>query len=338
MPSPEIVYMGGHWSSNVGNAYYDMGTMHVLRNHISSTSSFIGDHPSIWDPRIAPSFSLEKELKIDLLLSGGPILGPGYLPPLVPIWRQVQRRGGKIAFLSAGLEDYSARGVSQTQSLLAEISPEFIITRDSETFEALAQGSNSRILRGNCYSIFLPQAIGHLPRMRKDAQAYALFNFGPGREPKHLEKFVFDQANVIGTRTLPIQRIVRSRTQVFPGGQGFLESIGTRLGFSKYRRTFKNYDFYSDSPAGNLALIANASAVFTDRVHTCAAALSLGVSAQFFAVDQLSGDGRMNLLKDLVGGDVFVKPTRLDPQRLQKLQAEQAQLAVRAVDESLLAS
>lgn len=323
MPDLEIAYMGGHWSSNVGNSYYDLGALWMLRNEVSPLTGFWPDHPLIWDHRITPRFEFEREFSVDLLLSGGPILDAKYLQHLTPLWRAIQDRGGHIGFVSAGLVDYSRENARRTREVIAELDPAFIVTRDYPTYAALAEDFPVTCRPGLCYSIFLPNAVGHLPALRAESTQYVLFNFGRGNEPPDLE------GRVMGSRVTgphAPQRIVRSSTQTFPSDQRLFGRWGGRILGSRYRSTFNSYDFYTDNPLGNAALIANAKAVYSDRVHTCAAALSFGTPAQYFAVDKASSDGRFNLLLDLVGPRILHEPTVLPPERRELIQKSQTRL------------
>ena len=69
----KIAYIGGSWSSNIGNAFYNLGTQALLDSIAGVQSYFVPDPPQ-WKAETQNDFDLIANLDVDLVVLTGPCL------------------------------------------------------------------------------------------------------------------------------------------------------------------------------------------------------------------------------------------------------------------------
>lgn len=139
-----IVYCGGTWGPNIGNAFFNLGIIYALKKALPNYDiTFLGDPPGwTWaygrNPNNKPNVLID-DLKCDYIIISGPL----FCNLLEPIWgntlRKLSTRGTKIVFLSAGCIDYTDEEYKSCLLLLKDIEPYIMITRDSQTYERYAK-------------------------------------------------------------------------------------------------------------------------------------------------------------------------------------------------------
>lgn len=295
----KVAYVGGFWATNVGNSFYDLGALALLESVHGKENVFFVPDMSKWFWRTKDSFEFIGDLDVDLCLFGGPLLGFA-LANYEPIFNSLSSRGVKIGFISAGAMKYTKADVNTCLSFLNKFKKDvsFISTRDRQSYELIKE-SGFNVFDGICCSMFLDWA--YTPPSL-DRNNYVVYNFAKGHEPRisrvnedfHIKKrtpFSFQ-------KNLDDCEIVRTQS-------------GTFSSFSK--RVFDRPNtYYSDIPFGYLAIYKGAQAVFSDRVHTCAATLVFGGSAMYIKGARRSHDGRNNLFERLGVKGIFDRPVRLN--------------------------
>ncbi|MCT4616230.1 MAG: polysaccharide pyruvyl transferase family protein [Marinifilaceae bacterium] len=300
----KIGYIGGYWVTNIGNSFYDIGIMHLLKEIVGEDKVFmVPDLASLfWN--VKNNYEPIVDLDLDLILFGGPVLGK-FLFPYEQILKKINPKV-KIGFISAGCSDYTEEEKLKVLDFLKcymdRIS--FICTRDSKTYN-LYKDSNFPVFDGVCGSMFLNDAVS-VPKLNKD---YFVFNFSYRTEP-----YIDIKSNNIELRKKSL--FTKFQTSL----QGF-EIVRTNhflFTWIKYFLFNRPNIYYSDIPYGYFSIYKNAKTVFSDRVHTCAATLILGNKAMYIKGTKRSHDGRNNLFKRIGVSEIYDKPVALNFEYINK--------------------
>lgn len=316
--SPRVAYVAGGWATNIGNAFYQLGNIHLLEQAFGPGSvSFVPDlNFWIWRLDGQPHLDLAHHVDADLYVFSGPILTDALLR-YETLFDDIARRGRRIAFCSAGAQRYTAEEATLVTTFLRryERSLAFVSTRDSATFELLSD-LPCPVFDGICTSMFVGDVVT-VPSFH--GPPFAVFNFRRATEPR----IAVDGDGSVSVRRRKLRHqtsvndltIVRTRSEQF-----------TRDPDVSFDRP---NTFASDVPHGYLALYGNAEVVFSERVHTCAATLALGGQAMYVITDERSKEGRKHLLARVGAHDVEERPVRLDPAALQAAKQEQVAFVTR---------
>ena len=289
-----IVYSGGTWSPNIGNAFFNLGIMHALSVAVPAAQThFLGDPPG-WHWMLARHPMRKKiifdDIKCDYLIISGPI----FCSWLELIWgetlRSLKAKGTRIVFLSAGCMEYTEKEYESCRPLLEEISPYLLITRDAETYERyghLAQHSHN----GICFAFFANDYLsndlplqtntinicfdkGHdynvLNKYDKEIQHYLQHKEWKASSQKKLRRS-FSASHI---KQFESYRIVRPYHVANPRLRTQLKSL-----LFGYRVFFKPNSYVADIPYGYLQLYKNAPLTISERVHACVPAIAFGNSA-----------------------------------------------------------
>ena len=109
--------MGGYWTTNIGNSFYELGIMHVL-NLIEEVKTIRTTNSqsifwSMWNAPWVKSFDPFKVCdidKIDYVAIAGPMMTPKYLNDLQYFFRKCTEHGKRILFISGGQQIQFRRG------------------------------------------------------------------------------------------------------------------------------------------------------------------------------------------------------------------------------------
>ncbi len=320
-----IGYVGGHWGSNLGNYYWNVGMGALLESLDHVDAYFLPDPAYFWSPRIQQRLCLVEQVEVDLVVFSGPVLAAPYLDSIAQTARVLRERSIEVGFISAGLGNYSADAIAATVSALTNLSPAFTVTRDSVTYEALVDRVRGPVYAGLCTSLFLPRATGGIAQMNP-TEPYIVLNFQTLADCGVIEERI--REGEFGDeirRVASTARFVTSPTTMFPAPSspmsGVLGAVVRRLGGKdRYERLATKWDFFTDNPYGNMILFSGAAAVFSDRVHTCAATMMTGGSACYVPLSRRANDGRSNLLADLGAAGITERPTRIDISHIERAQ------------------
>lgn len=299
-----IGYIGGFWSTNIGNAFYNIGMMSLLKS-VSNEDNihFIPDPPQVNWHSLKGDYSIIPKLDVDLYVLSGPILGFEIKNIYTDIFNQIKQKGGKIAFISSGAVNYDEAEADFVANFLNEYDVPFVFTRDSQTYELYKDRLDTEVYDGLCTSMFLNDAID--PPDLNDEYVVTNFPFWHESIIKNInnkwqvKKSIFKSQNEING--LPIVRL--QSKGIIPNSRFFRTE--------KFLYTRSNM-YYSDLPYGYLSILKSAKNIFSDRVHTCAAGLIFGSKCMYIKGQRRSKDGRNNIFHRLGLSSIFEKPVSLD--------------------------
>lgn len=320
--SRTIAVVGGGWSTNVGNGFFNLGTLEVLKQVFPEDRIvLLCDQESNWDfrNRQTPKNSLRflDHIAPDYIVLHGCIFN-SYLPQMwSETFRRLTAKGTRILFLSTGLMHYSDEEIAKCREFLQDNPPFLFVSRDAVTygkFNDLAEFAYDGIDTG----FFVPEAF---PPIKLDLPPYVACTFDKLPEPtlrlgqKGASEIVSDNNDAFGLmqRTdfefagqpwileFPLARYKLSNLlgkfypyveAVLLSGRKYSSEVGSfkivRMDhqsnpwFVKKMYRAPN-SFAWDLPEPYLAIYANAALTLSDRVHACVASLAYGKPAMLFS-------------------------------------------------------
>ncbi len=302
----KVGYIGGSWSTNIGNSFYNLGALWLLKNIYGDDNvSFIPDPPQVYWDSLSHDYNLISNLDVDLLIISGPIFGGNLKTIYKNIFDNATKKGQSIGFISAGSVLYTEEEAYLVSEFLNQYKISFVFTRDSDTYKLYNKKLNTVVFDGLCTSMFLDNAISPI---NLDSN-HAVFNFSYFHDPEIIKT---NDTWTVAKRRLfkPIQTtllnypIVRIKSSPYFPNIKFIKS--TRLVFPRENM------YYSDLPYGYLSILRSAKYVFSDRVHTCAAGLIFGSKCMYIKGGSRSKDGRNSLFLRLGLEDIYTEPVSLD--------------------------
>lgn len=302
----KVGYIGGSWSTNIGNSFYNLGAIWFLKKIYGEKNvSFVPDPPQVYWDSLDNDFPLISKLDVDLLVISGPILGENLMTIYKDIFESAAKKNQSIGFISAGSVAYTEEEAVLVSDFLNQYKISFVFTRDSSTYNFYKDKLNTVVFDGLCTSMFLRDAISP---SNLDSN-HAVFNFALRHDPE-IRK-IGDKWEVKKRRFLkPIQTeilkhsIVRIKSSPYFPNIRFLKS--TKLVFPRENM------YYSDIPYGYLSILKSAKYVFSDRVHTCAAGLIFGSKCMYIKGGERSRDGRNSIFSRLGLSEIYAQPVSLD--------------------------
>jgi hypothetical protein len=301
----KIGYIGGFWSTNIGNSFYNIGMLWMLKKIYGDKNVFfIPDPPQVNWPNLVGDYRLIESLDIDLYILSGPLLSVDIISMYSGIFESITKKGARIAFISAGAGNYTNTEAEIVSNFLNKYKINFVFTRDSQTFDLYKNKLNTLVFNGLCTSMFLNDAISP-PKIISE---YIVTNFPFFHEP--LIKVEGDQWSIGRNSIFRRQETVAGLPVVRLQSKGALPNLKF-LSSHNLVYTRKNM-YYSDLPYGYLSIIKSAKVIFSDRVHTCAASLIMGSSCMYVKGQKRSKDGRSNIFFRLGLPDIYNKPVSLD--------------------------
>lgn len=310
----KVAYIGGSWSSNIGNAFYNLGTGAILSSIDKVDSYFIPDPPH-WKEHVNNDFDIIGNLDVDLVILTGPCLNLKLPKIFSRSFARLTKRGVRLGFLSAGMSLYDEGEAKAVKNFLEQFKPSFIFTRDRDTYEFLKILDDVILYDGLCTSMFLNNAL-KVPDLA--LERYYVFNFDGNKEP-FIELTDEGYYRIHNPRRKPQDNlnglpIIRTDNRSITDG---------------YNRIYSSSNVYhSDLPYGYLSILKGAEVVFSERVHTCASTLILGGTALFVPVAKRSFEKRSRLFDRLGIPDIFEQPSRLDFKYIESEKAKMKQAFV----------
>lgn len=312
-----VALVAGSWSSNIGNAFYNLGAEWLLRN-IGCEVSFFPESPR-WKGDVPFHFDAVGRVGCELVVLNGPCLNERLPYVYRETFVRLYERGVRVGYLSAGMARYDTEESEKIGRLLEEFPPAFICTRDRQTTQLLSPKVDCPIYDGLCASMFLNDAIKPVPLIK---DPYLVLNFDGEIEPE----FTFsDQGAAV---------VTRKHTKNYPEfllGRKVVRTSNLSIdeGYDKIYR--KPNTYHSDLPQGYCSILKHADIVYSERVHTCAAALIYGAKAQFVRISDRSFEKRSQVFQRLGVAEIYERPVCLD---FESIDLEKAQM--RAFLKSLL--
>jgi Polysaccharide pyruvyl transferase len=324
MNKKRIVYAGGFWSTNIGNAFYNLGVLYLLKQLGPNFDVFFeGDQPGwFWSKNGKnPATSLDylANLKTDYLIISGPMLSEEFSAIWGDSLEKLISKKTKIILLSAGGMTYRKDEIDACKKMLTKYRPYILSTRDAVTYDNYRNLADYSY-NGICAAFFAQDF--HKP-IEMDIGPYFVYNYEFMAEP-HLKSTSDDNYSfeLLGQRWLidKKSRLGEKIIKIF--GQEYSRSIEKyKIVRTKHLCLSDDVDklfdrdnvFISDVPHSYLNIYANSSCTFSDRVHACVATLAYGKPAMLF-----SKSNRSYLFDRLQAGSIRNKPTVLSLDLLNK--------------------
>ena len=297
----KIGYVNGHWHSNIGNAFYGIGAINLLRSISNNNKVFnLPDAPQVYWHDLVNNYDPLVNLDLDLILLSGPCLNIDLLQYYKNTFDNLKKKGKFIGFLSAGASNYSAEESSKVINFLKNYNIKFFFTRDRLTFALYNQKLNCPVYDGICTSMFLNKDDYANIKMRN----YYIFNFNKSLEPKIFfkgNKYKFKKRIPFISRR---QNSLKKKFIIRTSSEGFTKD--------KKDIFFEKDCYWSSTPDGYLSIYKSALTVFSDRVHSCCAALILGRKAMYFKNNKRSSDNRSSIFHRIKLEKIFTEPVMLN--------------------------
>lgn len=295
----KITYVGGHWHTNIGNSFYNLGALSLLKAALPEHDiSFMPDPPQELWISVNNDYRLYDYIDTDLFI----LCGPSFNLALKSVYKKtfdlLKERGKKIAFLSVGASAYSEEEADEVSEFLSAYDILFVTTRDSYTFNLYANKLKTNIYDGICTSMYLNDCV--TPQSLIDD--YVVFNFSFWHEP-YIEKV---------ENEIAVKKQLFFKRQSSFDGKKIVRTNNSAFFPAKKVMYNRSNGYWSDLPYGYISILSSAHQVFSDRVHTCCAALINGVPAMYIKGAKRSHDGRNLLFERLGVSDIYLKPVMLD--------------------------
>jgi hypothetical protein len=255
-----ILYYGAGWPTNIGNAFIDLGAQALIKQAVPEAQVFFASEMPRWllgykMPKYTNNaFDIAAYAKCDFLIFSGMAMCEEFVKVNGPSVLEAKKRGVKVILLGTGGELYDQKEYKIYSEFLKELEPLAFISRDKESFESYKNIVENSIEGIDC-GFFLPLAY-QPPEL--DIPSYTVINFDSMPIPKDNE--LSD---------------ICSRQETIYTHHECWGPIPEKL-------RLKPKTLISDIPEDYLTLYANADKIYTDRVHSCVAALSYGKKAKLF--------------------------------------------------------
>ena len=319
--APRILYYGGCWPTNIGNAFIDIGAMALLQAAVPGASIHIASEgprwffaswrqpeprrfgPFSWRPsdslRPGPdkAFDLAEHTVCDLVVFSGMAMCEEFVRVNGPAILALRQRGAPVLLLGTGGALYTAQEKAAFAAFLQKVRPVAFVSRDQTSYDAYHEYVTNSFSGIDC-GFFV--SLGYRPPPL-DLPPFVALNFDTTPEPQ-----------------LPLDgyRVIRTHHSCWGPVSRELASIADTL--------------VSDLPQDYLATYAHAACVYSDRVHACVAALSYGRKAQLFHPTPRGG------LFDAIGAaTIREKPIALAPDYLEAKRRQQIDLVAGLVSTTL---
>ncbi len=300
----KIGYIGGFWATNIGNSFYNLGALHLLKKVFGEDNIFFVPDPPQWFwSKVKNDYKLIEKLDLDMFVISGPCLNSSLIKVYKPLFEVLKNNNKKLAFISTGASTYTTEEAEEVSAFLNNYSVEFLMTRDSTTYDLYKERVNTKVFDGICTSMFLNDAV-NVPKVNDE---YIVSNFAYFKEPE----ITYDGEWIAKHKTLPFFQNKINGYKVVRTNNAFLIPRIPKLheGYMLFKR---DNTYYSDLPYGYLSILKSAKLVFSDRVHTCAATLIFAGEAMYIKGSRRSADGRNNLFTRIGVDTIFSKPTKLN--------------------------
>lgn len=343
----KISFILGDWARNIGNAFFQLGGLHVLKTVLPHAQfAIIGEqpgYPSYWNPRGGnpPNyFDMAAEMDTDMLV----LMGPMFRPETPDIWgdslEKFMNRGTKLVLLGVAAMRYEKEQINSYRKFLKKYPPALLTSRDTETFEQLGDLAQ-HAYDGIDLAFFLPeiyQPVGFVSDTQK-----VVLNFDKIPEPEIRvtasssakaettnscsTQFHFnDQTWLLQFPKYRTKLANRSRYLMFLEGLLFRKPSAKNVGqyevirtdhrphpmFSRKTYRGKNM-FFNDTPYPYLEIYSQGLLTLSNRIHACVAALSYGKPAMLF-----SSSPRVRMLERLGLQDIIQHPVYLESHLLDR--------------------
>lgn len=282
-----ILYYGGLWPTNIGNAFIDLGALYLLAATAPGTPIFQASRFSrfyaqeraqgrgrclrnSWRP-----FDVAEHAEVDWVVVAGNVTHSDLIRVEGPTIAALVARGARLVILGGGCSVYDEGEARAFGEFMCRLGAYAFVSRDRYSFERLS-GAAAHAFPGIDCAFFLPDAVQ--PAALRIGR-YVACAFDDQRRETELE--------------LSGQTVVRARHYSYGIRERFIRKLDGTL--------------VSDLPHDYLSLYAGAEVVYSDRVHACVAALAYGGKARLF-----SSTPRARLFEEVGAGAIAREVVRAD--------------------------
>ena len=296
----KIGYVGGHWHTNIGNSFYNIGGLYLLKQIPNIETYFIADPPQENWINLKNDYDYISNLNLDLLIVTGPSFTENIVKQYKLIFDSFKKRNKQIAFLSIGAMNYTSHETEKVANFLKLYDIKFVTTRDRVTYNIYKDKINAPIYDGICTSMYLNDATS-VPILN---DRFHVFNFNKMSEPlislNNNHDYIYKERHFYDNFQKDLNGLNIVRTSSEP--------------YNKFYKLIYNRQkiYWSAAPDGYLSIYKSAETVFSDRVHTCCAALVLGTKSMYVQNSTRSKQKRHTLLNRLGADKIFDEPTLLN--------------------------
>lgn len=272
----KILYYGGGWPTNIGNAFIDLGAMAILHAavpnaHVTFASEmprwffssgakrsqilksrrfqFWGGEQTIEEPIQDNALDIATVTDCDLVVFSGMAMCEEFVRVNGPTILSLSSRGVPVLLLGTGALEYSQPEKRLYGDFLRKVKPVGFVSRDDRSYEMFADYV-PQAQKGIDCGFFVLEAYTPFPLV---LPAYIVATFDSTPEP---------------ALDLKERQMIRAHHDCWtPLNKEQTSTANTLI---------------SDIPYDYLALYANAEEVHSDRVHACVAALAYGRHARLY--------------------------------------------------------
>lgn len=288
MTQKSALFPSSHWGSNIGNAFFNLGTEYLLRN-----SANLSITPSDLPPTKA--FGLTKHQQSndcgygyrlgrqEYLVLDGPMFDLSFWKLFGPYLKAAKELNIKVLLISTGGIEYSKEEIEHCRNVLKEYPPYLITTRDYETYLNY-KDFTPNAYNGICSAWFVPEAYPGYTIVKE--APYIACCFDHTKEPdisfESEDVFSLRTSEVHHSKITKISRLLQKNLPHNIGGFDVLRPCHQVLNRQNWRLFFKPNAFNSQTPYGYLNIYRNAKLSVTDRLHASVATLAYGNPARLF--------------------------------------------------------
>ncbi|MFA5732636.1 MAG: polysaccharide pyruvyl transferase family protein [Acidithiobacillus sp.] len=249
-----ILYYGGCWPQNIGNAFIDIGAKYILKTIFPDSNIHFASETPRWymsrENRINDAIDIAEISDADILVYSGMCLCEDFIEKLSKSIISHKKRGKEFIILGGGGLYYNNVEIESYKRFLTKYKPLAFISRDDTAFSIYKNIAKYDFNGIDC-GLFLNQAFCPL---KLNIEKYIVTNFDHNKEIK--------------IDNLDNYKIISSTHSLF---------------YKLYDLSLIKNLMISDIPDDYLNLYANANKIYTDRVHTAVAAISFNVPVQLFS-------------------------------------------------------
>lgn len=305
----KILYYGSCWPTNIGNAFVNNGAKSALKEALGENAEiyhFGGMSSYLFLQKGAPqnNLNIADISRFDYVAMGGMTQCDSHYKVAYKTLKGFLKNNAKIIIMGGGAQDYNANEVSVVRSWMKDIPINLFISRDTYSYEQYGD------LADNSYdgidsAFFISDKFNPLPLNISDFVVLAFDTYtniktinnpitqksDPSSSPSayclahKVKLFILSHPQLSNTRLarfltppqepMPIEIDLKNKTSIWTHHVTDTQSL--------QKQYFDHPDtLISDLPSDFLSLYAQASIVYSDRVHACIAALAFGNKAQLF--------------------------------------------------------
>jgi len=317
--------VSGGWGQNIGNAFFNLAGKHTLEA-AGFDVSFVQDSPAYWTFRneakgaYPHAWNPVEHLSADLLVLQGPLFTRNFAKIWGDVLRNLRQLDVQWAALSSAFRKYTEEEVEVLRSVVAIHPPLFISTRDRETTNRIREVFPE--VRGGVDSAFFLSWAYAPPALRSKSDDFITFCFDHYGEPRLVKNpkgnITIDGATYVAEHSSYVDRFgAKSKGHAYLAHALDMRRLPSRLGNLAIVRPEHRTNPHipqkiykrsggvaSDEPWTYLAVYANTTATYSDRVHACVATLAYGRPAMLHN----PGTKRSSLFEAIGVQDIFVRP------------------------------